>query len=151
VTQHPIAAGFSTGGEEAVISRVLADYYRAFSTLDAQAILPYCLEPTMVVTPQGVAAPPNHAALVAAMAPGMEAFRARGYDRSELTGLNIKLLSPVTAVAGGVAVRYKTDGRELDRAGVTYLLQKMDGGWKICVIVIHDADRPLRPSTAATL
>jgi hypothetical protein len=66
--------------DEAVITRVLTDYYRAFSTLDVQAILPYCHEPTFIVSSQGVAAVPTHAALMAAIAPGMEAFRARAVE-----------------------------------------------------------------------
>jgi ketosteroid isomerase-like protein len=137
----PVASGEDG---EAVVTRVLTDYYRAFSTLDVQAILPYYLEPSLVVSPQGVAAMPTHAALVAVIAPGMEAFRARGYARSELTMLQVKRLSAGTALAAGVAVRYKTDGQELDRAGVVYLLQKVDGSWKIAVIVVHDADHRLR-------
>jgi ketosteroid isomerase-like protein len=134
----------SEESDEAAVTRVLANYYRAFSTLDAQAILPYYLEPSLVVSPQGVAAMPTHAALVAAIAPGMEAFRARGYARSELTMLHVKRLSAGTALAAGVAVRFKTDSQELDRAGVVYLLQKVHGSWKIAAIVVHDADNRLR-------
>ena len=127
--------------DAAAVTRVLEDYYRAFSTLDVQAILPYYHEPSLLVTPQGVAAMPTHAALVAVIAPGMEHFRGQGYARSELTMLHVKVLSSSTALAAGIAVRYKTDAQELDRAGVTYLLQKVDAGWKIVAVVIHDADR----------
>jgi ketosteroid isomerase-like protein len=137
----PVSSGED---DEAVVTRVLTDYYRAFSTLDVQAILPYFHEPSFIVIPQGVAAMPTHAALVAWMAPSMEAFRARGYARSELTMLHVKRLSAGTALAAGVAVRYKTDGQVLDQAGVIYLLQKVDGSWKIVVIVVHDADNRLR-------
>ena len=45
--------------------------------------------------------------------------------------------------AGGVAVRRKTDGEELERAGVVYLMQKTNAGWQIATIVIHDADDAL--------
>jgi hypothetical protein len=51
-----------------------------------------------------------------------------------------------TAIAGGVAVRRKTDGQELERAGVVYLMQKTGAGWQIATIVIHDADDALRPA-----
>ena len=144
----PVSSGED---DEAVVTRVLTDYYRAFSTLDVQAILPYCLEPALVVSPQGAAAMPTHAALVAAIAPGMEAFRARGYARSELTMLHVKRLSASTALAAGVAVRYKTDGQELDRAGVVYLLQKVDASWKITVIVVHDAENRLQLDGGPTI
>jgi ketosteroid isomerase-like protein len=141
IGSEPVA---SEENDEAVVTRILTDYYRAFSTLDVQAILPYWLAPSLLVSPQGVAAMPTHAALAATIAPGMEAFRARGYARSELTMLHVKCLSAGTALAAGVAVRYKTDSQELDRVGVIYLLQKVDGSWKIVVIVVHDADNRLR-------
>jgi hypothetical protein len=48
-------------------------------------------------------------------------------------------------IAGGVAVRRKTDGEELERAGVVYLLQKTDARWQFATVVIHDADDALRP------
>ena len=48
-------------------------------------------------------------------------------------------------IAGGVAVRRKTDGEELERAGVVYLMQKTNAGWHIATIVIHDADDALGP------
>jgi ketosteroid isomerase-like protein len=137
----PVSSGED---DEAVVTRVLTDYYRAFSALDVQAILPYYNEPSLLVSPQGVAAMPTHAALVVTVAPGMEAFRARGYARSELTMLHVKRLSASTALAAGVAVRYRTDGQELDRVGVIYLLQKVDGSWKIAIIVVHDSDNRLR-------
>jgi hypothetical protein len=54
-------------------------------------------------------------------------------------------LSATTVIAGGVAVRRKADGQELERAGVVYLLQKTNAGWQFATVVIHDADDALRP------
>jgi len=122
------------------VSRVLTDYYSAFSRLDAQGILPYFYEPCLLVSPDGVATTPTHAALAAAFTPVMEDLRARGYARSALTKLRVKPLSATTTLASGIAVRYKADGQELERAGVTYLLQKADNGWKIAALVVHDKD-----------
>ena len=42
-----------TNGEEAA-TRVLADYYSAFSTLEVRAVLPYFHEPSLFIGPQGV-------------------------------------------------------------------------------------------------
>ena len=61
-------------------------------------------------------------------------------DYAELTKLRVKQLSATTTLASGIAVRYKASGQELERVGVTYLLQKADNGWKIAVVVVHDAD-----------
>ena len=131
--------------EEAAAARTLADYYRAFSSLDAQAVRPYFNEPSQLVSPAGVVATPTRAAVAAAFQPMMDALQARGFAKSELTDLRLKRLSASTVIAGGVAVRTKTDGQELERAGVVYLLQKTNGEWQIATIVIHEANEALRP------
>jgi hypothetical protein len=73
-------------------------------------------------------------------APALEALRSRGYGRSELTQPKLNMLSATAALVIGVADRFKTDGQPLDRAGVTYVLQKVDASWKIAVLVLHDPD-----------
>ena len=134
-----------TDEEKAAVTQALTDYYKAFSSLDAQAVAPYFHEPSQLVSPAGVGTTPTRAAVTAVFQPTMDALRARGFAKSELTDLRLKRLSAATAIAGGVAVRRKTDGQELERAGVVYLLQKTDAGWQIAALVIHDADDPLRP------
>ena len=132
--------------DEAAVSRVLTDYVSAFGTLDVQAILPYYHEPCLLVGPQGVAALPTHAAMAAAFTPMMEGLRARGYGRSDLRMLHIKQLSATAALASGVAVRYRADGQELERVGVSYVLHKAaDDRWSIAVTVVHDTDKVVRP------
>ena len=126
--------------EKEAVTRILLDYYRAFSELDPQAITPYCNVPTLFIGPQGVFAATTHDAMVAAFTTFMEGLRKRGFGRSELSGLTVKLLGANTALAAGIATRYQADGQELDRVGVTYLTQKADSGWKISVNVIHDTD-----------
>jgi hypothetical protein len=74
----------------------------------------------------------------------MEDLRARGYGRSELSLQQVKPLSATAAMASGVALRYKADGQEMDRVGVTYLLHKADTGWKIVAVVLHDTDGAVR-------
>ncbi|HZE69101.1 MAG TPA: nuclear transport factor 2 family protein [Pyrinomonadaceae bacterium] len=126
--------------EETVVIRVLADYYAAFSTLDIQAVLPYFHEPSMLIGPQGMFAAPTYAVLTTAFTPAMEGLRARGFGRSELSVRNVQSLSATTTLVTGVAVRYKADGQELERVGVTYVLQKVDTHWKIAVLIVHDAN-----------
>jgi hypothetical protein len=113
------------------VNQVIADYYRDFSTLNVQAILPYFNEASLLVGPRGVIPIPNHAALAAVFGPVMEALRAKGYGRSEFEPVYGKSLSSSAALIGGVAVRYNADGQQLERVGITYLLHKTErGGWK---------------------
>jgi ketosteroid isomerase-like protein len=126
--------------EKAAVVHVLTDYYSAFSTLDAQAVLPYFHEPSQLVSPAGVVTTPTRAAVAAAFQPVMDALRARDFLKSELINLHVKRLSATTMIAEGVAVRRKTDGQELERAGVVYVLHKTHGTWQFATVVIHDAE-----------
>ena len=128
----------TTVNEDAAL-RTLADYYRAFSTLEVQAVLPYFHEPSLFVVPQGVSAAPTFAALANVFTPIMEGLRAREFGRSELSVGSVNSLSGSATLVTGVAIRYKRNGQELERAGVTYVLHKAEAGWKIAVIILHDA------------
>ena len=125
------------------VNQVIADYYRDFSTLNVQAILPYFNEPSLLVGPHGVIPVPNHAALLAVFGPVMEGLRAKGYGRSEFELDYAKSLSSSVSLIGGVAVRYNADGQLLERVGITYLLHKTESGWKFATVTLHD------PNTAA--
>jgi ketosteroid isomerase-like protein len=131
--------------DNAAVTQVLTDYYTAFSTLDAQAVLRYFHEPSQLVSPAGVVPTPTRAAVAAAFQPVMEGLRSRSFGKSELINLHLKRLGVNTVIAGGVAVRRKTDGQELERAGVVYLLQRTSAGWQFATVAIHDAEDALRP------
>ena len=125
--------------DESVVTQFLTDYYRDFSSLDIDAIVPYFHEPCLIIGPQGVFAAPTRSILATVLVPVMESLRTKGYGRSELSILQLKSLHPATIFVTGVALRFKVDGQPLERAGVTYLLQNANHQWKIAVLVTHDA------------
>jgi len=124
--------------DEAAVTRVLADYYSAFSALEVQRVLSYFHEPCLFIGPQGLHAAPDHAALTAAIAPTMEGLRARGYGRSELDIRQLRSLSSSAITVTGIALRYKLDGDEMERVGLTYVMHKAHDRWKIAVLIFHD-------------
>jgi ketosteroid isomerase-like protein len=131
--------------DQAAVTQVLNDYYSAFSTLDVQAIVPYYHEPSLFITPLGVNVAHTCADMVATLTTVTEGLRVREYGRSELSMLHVKHLSDTATLASGVALRYRADGQELERVGVTYLLHKADSRWKIAVTVIHDTNTGAHP------
>ena len=124
------------------VNQVIADYYRDFSTLNVQAILPYFNEPSLLVGPHAVIPIPNHAALAAVFGPVMEGLRGKGYGRSEFELDHAKSLSASAALVVGVAARYNTDGQQLERVGITYVLHKTESGWKFATVILHDPNPP---------
>jgi len=100
------------------VNQVIVDYYRDFSTLNVQAILPYFNEPSLLVGPQGVIPIPDRAALAAVFGPVMEGLRTKGYGRSELELDYVKSLSSSAAWAatgaGGRNLRAPQNGERLE-------------------------------------
>lgn len=135
--------------DEAAVTGMLADYYSAFGTLDIGAITPYFHQPALIMAPPGVVTVPTSEALVAFLTPTIETLRASGYARSEFTSIQVKQLSATAASASGVAVRYKSDGQELSRVGITYLLHKTETDWKIAVMVLGDSGQKPVPGSGA--
>jgi len=131
-----MASPGSPSNDQADVIRVLREYYSAFSTLKLEDVFPYFNEPSFLIGPQGAFAATTHNLLATAIAPALEGLRARGFGRTELSVRNLKSLSPTAILVEGVAQRYKVDGQELDRAGVTYILHKSGSGWKIAVLVL---------------
>lgn len=125
--------------EETAVNQALDGYYRAFSTLSVQAILPFINKPALLLGPQGVIALPEPSAIEPIFGPVFEGLQARGYARSVLGSSEIRMLCAQSAFASGVAVRYNSDGDELERANVSYLLRKTGNVWKIAVIGLHGA------------
>jgi hypothetical protein len=64
-----------------------------------------------------------------------------GYSYSKLGDSRIKMLGATTAIYSTIAVRYKTDGTELQRAGFTYIPHKGDSGWKIHELIATDLNK----------
>src|SRR5215469_8131235 len=117
--RNEFQANYNRSMASEAVNQVIADYYCDFSTLDVEAILPYFNEPSLLVGPQGVIPIPNRAALVAVFGPVREGLVAKGHDRSELELDYVKSLSSSAALIGGVRVRYKTDGQQLEHVGIT--------------------------------
>jgi ketosteroid isomerase-like protein len=121
------------------VTEFLNTYYRTFSTLNVETIAPFFHEPCLFLSPQGVVAAPNHDVVKEVFKTIAKDLLSKGYGHSELTQLNVERMSATAMLGAGVAVRFTADGRELERVGVTYILQKSGNGWRIAVTVIHDA------------
>lgn len=119
----------------------LRSYYEAFSTMDVDAILAFYHEPAMFVSVQGAHTVPTHSALSSAVfEPMRRDLQSRGFDRSEFNAREGYRLSESLAVLIGEAIRYKADGSELERVGITYNLRKQNASWKIVVLTLHEAE-----------
>ncbi len=140
------AAPARAAGEEdkAAAAQALVDYFTAYISLDPKRVAPYYHEPFMLVSAGRASSFATHADLEAWLQPALAALKERGYARSEWPQLHVNLLSSGVAIASALVVRYKTDGQEMERFGVTYLLRKTSDGWKVAVLAAHDPSKVLK-------
>ena len=110
------------------------DYYKAFSTLDLDACLPFFTLPCMFVGQQGTYAVASREDLAKVLGPTIEALKTKDYQRSEYIEPQITTLTENTALVRGVARRYRASGAELERVPVSYLMHRNDAAWKIAVV-----------------
>jgi ketosteroid isomerase-like protein len=121
----------------------LRDYYAASNALDLAAMVAYFHEPVTFISPAGVRSFATHTEAKPLIEQFFARRRAMGAVRTDWAESHVKQLSDTLAVAGIGVVRFAADGREVERVGWTYLLQKTAAGWKIAVLASHPPDTVL--------
>jgi ketosteroid isomerase-like protein len=130
--------------EKIAVDHALRDYNDAFGRGDVSAVGQHCNVPFVVISSQEVKVLPTMSDIEARYAGILRDLRERGYSHSIRSELHVKLLDQTTALASAVFVRHKTDGSELETIGVTYVLRKTEGEWKIAVIMRHPPANVIR-------
>jgi hypothetical protein len=115
--------------------QALQEYYRAFSSLELDAIVSYFSEPCMSIGLQGLFSAGSRTELAKAFTPFVQGLRAKGYSRSEFEHREVAKLSESVVLVRGVAIRYMADG-ETERVPISYLMHLTDARWKIAVMVL---------------
>ena len=110
------------------------DYYKAFSTLDLDACVPFFTRPCMFIGLQGTFGVANREDLAKVLGPIIEALKTKDYQRSDFLEPQLTTITENTALVRGAAVRYRASGTELERVPVSYLMHQNDAAWKIAVV-----------------
>ena len=134
------APSATSGSETDAIDAVLSGYYDSFGR-DSAAASAFYGEPSLIVTPNQLISLSTRTDIEAFLDKAAASLKRGGFSHSTLINRRIKLLSSTTALCGGVAIRMKTDGTEMERTGFTYLLQKGSAGWRMHEIIPTDADK----------
>lgn len=130
---------------EQAVRDTYAAYLAAFQQPDAaQAVQPYFQFPCLALTAQGDIVV-NSAEVVGQIFGAMKARLAtQDYASSEIQDMSVKLLSDTLAAISLVALRYNSQGTEIERLGCFYLLRQSAGQWRFVQLAMYDAERVLR-------
>ena len=126
------------------MDHALRDYSNAFGRGDLSAIGQHCSVPFAFIPSEGVKVLSTISEVEARYGSIIQDLRKRGYSYSTPSELHVKLLDQTRALASAVFVRHKTDGSELETIGATYILLKIEGEWKIVVVMGHPPANVIR-------
>lgn len=117
--------------DRTAIEKVMHGYVDAYGRGDMALLMKFVHIPLTVGGPKGFRSLATSDEAVALYTKVRDAAVKQGFAKSQWIEFGVKLLGPSYAIAGGTFVRYKADGSELNRSGGTYLLNKVDGVWKV--------------------
>ena len=115
-------------------------YTRAFQKLDPKAVAAHFSEPALMITPRGVVALPNAAAVEQAYARVMAELPAQRYARTEFSRVEERRLGDDLTMLAGSGSWVDSAGEKFMPFGMTYTLRRTGESWRIVVAMIHNAD-----------
>ncbi len=93
--------------------------------------------PLLITTDRGFFALTSDDEIVAAVQPQIDGMRAAGYARSEVLGSEITVLNSTSALVRGAFAYHRSDGAEISRVSLTYLVTDGALGRRISVLAVH--------------
>jgi NTF2-like protein (DUF6841) len=126
--------------EKEAICQVVSGYYDALAR-DPAAAAAFYGEPTLIVLANQVTMLATRTDVEGFLAKLLASLKPLGYSYSKVVDPRIKLLNATTAIYSTIAIRFRADGTEMQRAGFTYLLQKDNSRWKIRGLIATDVDK----------
>jgi hypothetical protein len=124
------------------VSQWFGEYLDAFAASgrgerDTASLLAYYGVPLLVTTDEGFFALTSDAQVVAVMQQQVDGMRAAGYGRSEALGSEVTVVNSTSALYRGTYSWRKSDGAEIRRVTLTYLVTGGPAGRRISALLVH--------------
>lgn len=124
------------------VSQWFGEYLDAFAACgrgerDTDSLLAYYGVPLLVTTDEGFFALTSDAQVVAVMRQQVDGLRAAGYGRSEPLGSEVTVVNSTSALYRGTYSWQNSDGAEIRRVTLTYLVTDGPAGRRISALLVH--------------
>jgi hypothetical protein len=124
------------------VSQWFGEYLAAFTACgrgesDAASLLAYYGVPLLLTTDDGFFALTSGDQVVAVMQQQVDRMRAAGYGRSEVLGSQVTVLNSTSALYHGMFSWHNSDGGEISRPALTYLVTDGPVGRRISALAVH--------------
>jgi len=124
------------------VSQWFEEYLDAFAACgrgesDTASLLAYYGVPLLLTTDDGFFPATSEDQVVAAVQQQVDGMRAADYGRSEVLSSEVTVLNSTAALYRGTFSRQRSDGSEINRLTVTYLVTDGPAGRRISVLAVH--------------
>jgi hypothetical protein len=132
----------STIVEENEVGRWFRQYLDAFAASgrgesNATSLLAYYGVPLLIATDDGFVALTSEDQVVAVATQQINGMRAANYDHSEVLDSEVTVLNATSAIYRGHFSRMRSDGLEISRLTVSYLVTDGPAGRRISTLAVH--------------
>ena len=124
------------------VGRWFGEYLDAFAACgrgehDTAALLAYYGVPLLVTTDDGFFPLTKDDQVVAVVRQQVDGMRAAAYDHSEILDSDVSVLNSASALYRGTFSRQRSDGSEINRLTMTYLVTDGPAGRRISAFAVH--------------
>jgi hypothetical protein len=126
-----------------LIERTYRAYFTVFQMGNPRAITPYYHVPSMFLSSAGTFALTTAQEAEQFFERLIYALRNRGYARSVLTSVQVRLLADDLALVQALGDRFTKAGDLLEKMSAIYTLRQTEGTWRIATVVMTDPERQL--------
>ena len=124
------------------MSQWFGEYLDAFAACgrgerDTASLLAYYGVPLLVTTDEGFFPLTSDAQVVAVMQQQVDGMRAAGYGRSEALRSEVTVVNSTSALYRGTYSWQRSDGAEIRRVTLTYLVTDGPAGRRISALLVH--------------
>jgi hypothetical protein len=124
------------------VSQWFGDYFDAFAACGRgergiDSLLDYYGVPLLLTTDGGFFPLMSADQVVAAVQPQIDGMRAAGYARTEMLTAEITALNATSALYRGAFSYHRSDGAEIRRVTLTYVVTDGAGGRRISALAVH--------------
>jgi len=134
--------------ESGDLNQWFAEYLGAFAACgrgeaEVDSLLAYYGVPLLITTDGGFFALTSEEQVVAGVQPQIDGMRAAGYARSEVLASDVTIVNATSALYRGTFAYHGSDGSEIRRVAVTYLITDGAAGAagaarrRISVLAVH--------------
>lgn len=129
--------------EAELVEKTYRAYFTVFQIGDPRAITPYFHTPSLFISAAGIHALNNVREAEQFFDRLIYGLRTRGYSRSTLSYVQVKMVADDLALVNARAERFTRTGDLLEKISALYIMRKATGTWRIATVTMYEPEHTL--------